>query len=355
MGRKNVTTKQYDQKNLQSFSKRLFIIRNNIDNGRTPLRINLECLETAIKGLPEKDRENIEKFWGLTGGTNHSRKLIVRHNDQAYKNMQTAAELSMLKLFELDRVFVYDENLKQMIEFLYNKIKFKRVQVKKLDAIKYLIAFFGILENGPKMTYEEDPLTIDSSFGEHFVLDQYSAILGIYQGLQENPNNSIKLRILIDWIEWMNFEDANIVKKSFGIGLPNVDDLKEVEKTFQQVFKIEGKQIFPSTKQLNEVQIIKRISDARSFKERVFPYGSWEITSELIFDEIRKEQFKEFFEALNSIKCNWSKLENFKTGEKQLKTSAGMRTLAVYEVGGLKFTDPDEIIFLYTERYYITF
>ena len=354
MGRKNSKNQQYDIKNLQILAKKLFDIRNNLDNGKTLFRVNIENLEKAIKNLPVKDRENIEKFWGLTGGPNHSKKLIVRHNDYAYHNMQKAAEISMIKLFEIDRVFIYDENLKKMSEFLSKKIVQKETQISVIEAIKYLIAFFGILENGPKMAFEEDPLIVDKSFKEDLVFDEYAVIYGIYQEFQKYPDNCIKLRILINWLEWMDLEDANIIKKTFGIPLPNIDHLKEAEKLLQKLPQFEGKEIYPTSEQLDEVKAISKLSNVRAFKERIFPYGCWDVTSSLIFEETPESELKEFFEKMNMIKGDCTKINQFKSGEMQIRTSAGIRNLDIFEIGGLKFTDPDEIRFLYTERNYFS-
>ena len=229
----------------------------------------------------------------------------------------------------------------------------KGTEISEMQAIKYLIAFFGILENGPKMAFEEEPLTIDNSYKEDFVFDEYAVIIGTYQEFQKYPDNCIKLRILINWLEWMDLKDANIIKKTFGIALPNIDHLKEAEKLLQQLPQFEGKEIYPTTEQLNEVEEIRELSKVRRFKERVFPYGSWEVTSALIFEEVREVELEQFFEQVETIESDWTSITKFKNGEMQIRTSDGIRNLDIYEIGGLKFTDPDEIRFLYTERNYI--
>ena len=43
----------------------------------------------------------------------------------------------------------------------------------------------------------------------------------------------------------------------------------------------------------------------------------------------------------------------FKTRTKSIKVSNGIRTLDVYEIKGIEFTDIYEIMFLYLEREYI--
>ena len=336
---------QYDAKNLQSLEKSIIDIREKMD-GQNLFRINIDNLVQAIQELPKEDREHIEKFWGLTGGTNHSTKKFVKWNDKAYLNMCENVEKSISKLFEIDRVFMYEENLKEMIAFLAKKIDKGDTQISDLDAIKYIMAFSGILDKGPQMSFEKDALTFDQSYKDDFTFDEYTVIRDIYQELQNVPDNFIDLKVLVGWIEWLDFNDSNTIKKTFGIELPNLDYLREAEKLLQQLPLFKGKQIFPTNNQMNEVERMRKLSVIRAFKERIFSYGAWETTSTLIFEH--SINLEEFFETVRLIKKDRAKIEEFKTGEMQVRTSTGIRNLDIFTIGGLEFTDPDEIRFLYT-------
>ena len=57
-----------------------------------------------------------------------------------------------------------------------------------------------------------------------------------------------------------------------------------------------------------------------------------------------------FMEEMNKIHKNWESIEEYKVRQETLMTSKEIRKLDVYNIGGLEFTDPDEIRFLYLER-----
>ena len=61
----------------------------------------LAPLEKAIKSLPKADRENIERFFGLAGGPNHSKKKAT-NKDIAFIKMREAALESVYKLFQIE-------------------------------------------------------------------------------------------------------------------------------------------------------------------------------------------------------------------------------------------------------------
>lgn len=348
LGKKQTKTQRYDPKNLQAFSKKLLSIRTQLDDGKCLFKINIDNLEVAIKGLPGEDREHIEKFWGLNGGMNHGKRIFINPKDQALLNMKMASEAAMVKLFEIDRVYIYEENLKSMIAFLLQKVDMSEIHLTEMEVIKYIIVYFAIMENGPKMPFEQNPMTVDKSYKNDFIFDEYSVIMGAYEEFQKYPDNFIHLKTLIGWIEWLNFNDSNIIKKTFGISLPNVDYWKEAEAQLQQLPQFSGKQIFPTTKQLNDAEGLKTLSQIRTLKEKIFPYGAWNVTAGIIFSGVEDSDWQECLVGLRRLKRNWNRLPEFKAGEIKLKTSAGLRTMDAYVIGGLEFTDPEEISFLCT-------
>ena len=63
-----------------------------------------------------------------------------------------------------------------------------------------------------------------------------------------------------------------------------------------------------------------------------------------------KLKLEEFKKNLDEIRKDWSKIEKFKCGQKELRTTGELRKLNVYNIGGLEFTDIYEVMFLYVER-----
>lgn len=328
MGNKKAKDIDYVVENLEFFGRNLVNVRTSLDRSNCPYTVKLDYLEKAIKNLPRKDRENIEKFWGLTGGPNHSKKIAAA-KDVAFITMRDAAITSMKKLFKLDYVFMYDEHLKSTVNLLMKKINKNGVQICDLDAIKYLIMFLVILQNGPKMSFEEDPMAIDTDCRDDFTFDEYAVIEGAYREFKDWPDKCINLQLIKTMLEMLDFKDALAVQKSFEIPIP-----KEYRS--------------------EEIKTVLSFGEVRDFKERVFPFGSWDVSTALIFGNIDGEvKLDGFMEALDEVRKDWSKIADFKTSQKKLQTAHELRTLDVYTIGGLEFTDIYEVMFLYLERNHI--
>ena len=106
----NKKQKGYVSEALKSLAKCLQDWRRDRTSklGTPAFTVKLEGLEKAIKALPKNDRENIEKFWGLTGGVNHSKKIgILKLYDTAFNEMRRAAMDSISLLNEIDSLCLY--------------------------------------------------------------------------------------------------------------------------------------------------------------------------------------------------------------------------------------------------------
>lgn len=325
------TTQAYVPENLEYFAKSLVHIRDSRSKGGN-LGINMEGLQKAIMALPRKDRENIEHFWGLKGRINHSKKLVsFASKDIAFVRMSNEAVISLRTLFRLDFLYMYDQNAKAMIDHLGKKISKKGMNVCDLEAIKYLIAFLVILQNGPKMPFEEDPMELDTESKPEYTIDEYCIINEMYQTLCAIPEQSINLKLIHNLLDMLDFKDVLAIKKSFCIEVPK----DEIPDEYRNV----------------EIEPIYTFAQVRNFKERVFPYGCWKVASELIFGDTEViAKLEEFMKCLDIIRKDWSKVVDFKVGQRQLRVSHELRTLDVYNIGGLEFTDIYEVMFLYLER-----
>ena len=332
MGSKK-NNRPYDQKNLEYFAQILAYIRDAKKEWGTPTFIDTEELEKAVKKLPRKDRENIERFWGLTGGTNHSKKLkSINTTDVAFIRQSSQATVSLRSLFRIDYMSMYDQNIKRMIKVLTKKINKKGIEMSDLDAIKYLIVFLVILQNGPKMPFEKDPLSIDTECDPNFTFDEYAIIKGAVDELKDIPDGAIRLRLIKDWLDMLDFKDVLAIQKTFCINVPK----NEIPLEFRN----------------DEIEALYTFEQTRNFKERVFKYGGWEVVTELILGiENKNVQHDEFTKCLNILRKDWSKVTDFKTGEiRKLRTPHELRNLDVYNIGGLEFTDIYEVMFIYLER-----
>lgn len=330
MGKRKVAV-AYDVDNLTFLAQHLGQLKYSRAEGGHAV-INIDGLETAIKALTRKDRERIENYWGLTGGINHSQKLVsINRKDVAFTRQSEEAITSLRNLFRLDYMNIYDEEFRNMVYVLNRKMNKRGINISDLDAVKYLVAFRVILDNGPKMPFEDDPMAVDTDNSEDLTFDEFSVVKGAYNDFANSPDESINLKLIQDFLEMLDFCDTLTIKKSFCIEVPQ----KEM----------------PAWSWNMEVQPIYSFGEIRNFKERIFQYGSWEVTTELILGNVpEEEKMQEFMKCLDTIRKDWSQIASFKTGHKQLRTPHELRTLDVYNIGGLDFTDIYEVMFLYLER-----
>lgn len=300
--------------------------------GTPAFTVNLKGLEKAIKALPKNDRENIEKFWGLTGGVNHSKKIgILKFYDAAFNEMRRAAMNSIIFLNEIDSLCLYSETTQKRIETLVPKFDKQGMQISDIEAIKYLMAYIIFIDNGPKMSFEKESMEVvkgdDNSTN---VYDTFIMLGEMCSDLKDMPDGIIKLRILADLLEYSDFKDWMAMKQSMKMFID-----KEDQKC------LDGESL----------ECLKNVGQIRKFKERIFPYGAWAVTSVLLLgDPYNEIQLEDFMNEMNKIHKNWSCIGRYKVRKESLRTSKELRTLDVYSIGGLEFTDPDEIRFLYLER-----
>lgn len=334
--RVNKKVEAYIPENLEKFKNDLLIIRKNSDSKRLykPC-LDLMGLQEAIQKLPNDKQEKIERFWGLTGGMNHSKRLRKDNSkDIAYIKLCNEAINAAEELQTLDFLRLYDENVSKQIDSIVRKVNRSGIEISDSECVKYIIAFFVYLNNGPKMSFE-DEMDIDTNLDETFLLDEIETLSEIYEEISQYPDNTINLKILVDFLEMMDFQDILAIKKSMRIEIPS-DSL-------------------PKKMKLEDVDVARNVLSIRKLKEKAFPYGAWNVTTELIVGgEKSQKNLANFMKELDSIRKDWSKIADFWDGEKKLKTTSQTRTLNVYKIGGLEFTDVYEVMFLYLERNLIT-
>ena len=344
-GKKKV--KAYIPEALEYFRKNLELIRhpNSQVESASRLQINISGLQSAIQALPKEERESAEKFWGLTGGPNHSKKMLNSNTkDVAFYEMRNKAVISLRKLLTLDYIIMYDNNIKAIINAISRKVNKTDITISDIEIAKLLMAFTLYMDNGPKMTFEDDPMSIDTSLNGSFLFDEYEVVFQLSEEIQEFPDGSINLKLLTSFFEMADFQKMLTMKKSTGI---------EISKFFEKLQVIKKGQGIQNINDFTprDVETVKTVNRIREFKEKMFPYGEWKVSTELILgDREKKFNLEGFKDALDKKRGkSWvEKIEGFKTTQtKQIRTSEGIRILYVYQIGGLEFTDPQEIDFLY--------
>ena len=199
------------------------------------------------------------------------------------------------------------------------------------------MGFLIYVDNGPKMSFEEDPMSIDTELNGAFLFDEYELLHQMCEELARYPDKSINIKLLISFFDMLDFKDVLSIKKSIGVQIPR--------ESLPDEFKYEY---------IEDIEIVRSVSKIRAFKEKIFPYGAWEVTCALILGNAdEKIKLDEVMKSMNSVRRDWSRVANFKSGQKSLQTASELRTLDVYNIGGLEFTDIYEVMFLYLERNFI--
>lgn len=323
---KNKNTQAYAPEAFQLLGTYMETLRQKGAKKVFKTKVNLEGLKKAMMTLNREDRETIEKFWGLTGGTNHSKRLTSA-KDVAFIQMRDKACQALSQLSKLDNARMYDESVDTLVEIIGKKINMYGFEnISQFEAVKYLMAFLILIENGPKMSFEQDLMKVETKVDRFCYLDEYEALYEMYEVLKDHTDQSINFGLVKSTFDMMDVQDCAIIQKSFGL---------EVEDCF---------------KSKNE-DILDTFGKIRAFKERIFPYGAWDVTCMLVLGN--SVEMEEFARAVRKLHRNWSRIAEYKTSQKVLKTSTETRNLDVYSFGDLEFTDPYEVMFLYLEREFI--
>lgn len=332
---------------LETFAKDLARIRIPSKSVNVPKsQVIPEKIPEVLNALSKEDRESIERYWGLTGGVNHSKRM-GRHNrkDQALFAMCKRAVEALKKMSNLELARIYDSSVDKMINLLISKINKDGITyISDFDSVKYLMVYFIVIENGPKLSLEHDPMIAETDIDEDHYIDEYEALKELCEQLEGEPDKFINLSLIKNLLEAIGFKNEITIRDNFGIKSPEIFSPDEI-----QMFKSLGVNIseITSTKVIQEIMTFGSI---RAFKESVFKYGAWEVTGQII--QGNTEGLEDFIEELARIYKNrdWvSRIEEFKTGEKkEILISTGTITLDIYRICGLEFTDPCEIDFLRT-------
>lgn len=317
----------YDKGALRDLGTAMCKIRRPQEGGVIPrLTIDLQGLERAIRSINRENRERIEKFWGLNGGTNFSKKPIGS-KDIALENMQRNALLAIREIFSMDYMFLYDMKFQKLIEDIGKKVK-KPEGVDDFMACKWILAYCIFFCNGPKMLYEPDLSELDNA-DEHLVFDDYAILENFWARTKNLPEGSISFELMEHIMTMLDIKDRRAIKKSLSI---------EVEKE-EQGDKFE------------ETRILKTFAEIRKFKEEMFPLGPWLVTESIILGGHKMgnpEEFRTFMEELNKIwLSNWN-VEPYKTDDTiRVRTSHGERVLPVYMIANQAITDVTELMVLH--------
>ncbi len=325
--RKNVI---YEKRALESLQKHLAYFRRPIPNGNIPgITGTVEDLGKAVSMLPQKKKEALERFWGLLPGTTNHAKTIFngKKKDLAYENMLNNSNEALKELLTIEYLYVYDSNVRGVIDNILKKVDRKGLDISDIDVIKYVLIFLIFIAGGHHMIFENDDHDINLESEENIHFDEYALLDTMWkESACWLEDSSINLALLIEIIQMFDLKDIVMMKRFVKLPLDKIEIEIETE----------------------ELTTFKKI---RQIKERMFSLGGWKVTSEIIYGvAISKEQENKLVNHFDEFRKNWSSVLKFKTKTKVIKTTQGEHMVDVYEIEGMEFTDLYELMSLYICR-----
>lgn len=296
------------------------------------MRIDPHALETAIRDvLPKKQREVIEKFFGLKGSQNYCQMLMrlrgrITDINPGLINMRKDAEQALQKLLRLDEVAKFDRNFTRKVQFLAGKIDKTGTGMTDLECVKYVILYAVFMQNGPKYSNEEVMTLISVENERDTYWSGYVLMNELCEKFAKHGEGTISMKMILSFIGMMDLEHVDIMMKTCGL-VP-----WEIEKYPDQ-----------------EIPVLDTLSLIRELKQKMFTSGSWNATWKIISGE--KIDLNSFWDS--PLRNNFSMLFNYKTGTRKIRIVEGKKNIVkeipVYNVGGIEFTDEMEIMFFYLE------
>ena len=332
MGKKKQVV-NYDKKALENLVAHIESARQPFKGLNIPkLKIDREALENTVKGLPKKEREVMEKFWGLIPGTPIQAKDIVKRigKNLALKNMLDEAYSIVEKLISVEYLYQFDMGVQKLVQEIVTKIDKKDLEnIDDISTIKYFLIFLVFFAGGHQMIYDTEgiqPMTQEEEKVGRF--DKYALLKAAWESTTKNlPDHSISLRLIISMIEMFDVKDIIAMKRY--VFLP-------IEREYEGL----------------QTETVVTFQQIRTFKEKIFGSGPWNMTYLLIYgQQIERGEVEKLSKHFKEFRSDWNSLEKYKKEEDAVMiTSKGEVTLPLYEVEGLQFTDSYEVMFLYLNR-----
>lgn len=288
------------------------------------LNVNIQGLQEAIYKLPRKDRDLLERYWGLLPGT----RAIVDSKtyrkdffkDISKRNMEKEVRWILHKLRRLDYLIIYDERAQKLIQNLVSKCDRTNTELTDLEIVKYLVIFFTFIMGGEQMIYTEKLDELSDEEKKDVAFDLYSYMSLTWDAsIIDMPDGRIKLELLLKVMDM--FDCIQVAKMKKYAGLP---------VSIEYV----GKDVRPP----------KTLKEIEDFKKELFPNGEWTILCNLIYwRELEDVNFGGFWKELRKLKeADWGTFEQYKDGDKEVVANDGKTLVPMYNIGGINISDPYE-------------
>ncbi len=222
--------------------------------------------------LNRKEKEKLERFYGLKGGIKHYLK-VVNPNDKAYQRMLTDAVTAAEKICSFDCLYNWQEETHETVDKIATKVydpedKYSNLEKAKLAHLYYRYIYGMIL-----MPYDYKK--------------EGNYILPVAEKQTESSVFAVPDLLLQEW-------------ECFFKLLPDGDIIPEMVKKFLEVIPEECRTFIEKDCQLSENKYQRTVlGKVRSIKEEIFSTGNWFTCSFCTFSEIKKVRLKHFADLID--------------------------------------------------------
>lgn len=224
------------------------------------------------KVLSRKEKEKLERFYGLKGGIKHYLK-IVKPNDKAYQRMLTDAVTAAEKICSFDCLYNWQNETKETVDKIATKVYDPENKYSNLEKAKLAHVYYRYIHGMILMPYDYKK--------------NGNIVLSVEEKQTESNVFAVPDLLLQEW-------------ECFFELLPDGDIIPEMVKKFLEVIPEDCKDFIEKDCQLSEAKYQRTVlGKVRSIKEQIFSTGNWFTCTFCTFSEIKKVRFKNFADLVD--------------------------------------------------------
>lgn len=222
--------------------------------------------------LNRKEKEKLERFYGLKGGIKHYLK-VVKPNDKAYQRMLADAVTAAEKLCSFESLYKWQVETKETVDKIATKVYDPEKKYSNLEKAKLAHIYYRYISGMVLMPYDYKK--------------NGNIVLPVEEKQTEESVFAVPDLLLQEWECFFNL-------------LPDGDIIPEMVKKFLEVIPENCKDFIKKDCQLSENKYQRTgLGKVRSIKEEIFNTGNWFTCSFCTFSEIKKVRLKHFTDLID--------------------------------------------------------
>jgi hypothetical protein len=253
-------------------------------------RFSIKELIEDLEKLTKKERDAINKFFGITGIKHYLK--ILKENDIALQNLILQASEAAARLRTAERMYMYNKRFKEAIDRTALKVHDPEGKYTPLEKAKFAHLYFWFIKDyqympydGPRTEQLMEPDEIESELDQFPSIDSYVA---------ESENYFSKI------------PDGDIVIPQIASFIWESDvDLDELMVRFAELYEVDG---IRGDHGKHPGTVDKTLCcEIRAAKERIFAHGKWNADYMRLseFAKMPKENVAALIRSYNAYKTTY--------------------------------------------------